>query len=99
MRDALRRQLWRNGTSVRMQAHRLRLRFPFEEKNNLIFSFLRSGNNAKSYVDFRHSTRNVSRIRNSRKWKTEVPKWEQSALILCSLVPSTYPKMRETKER
>ena len=38
-------------------------RFPFEEMKYLFFSFLRSGVEAKSGVEFRRLTRNASGIR------------------------------------
>ena len=37
-------------------------RFPLKEINYLMFSFPRSGNEAKPRVEFRHSTHNASRI-------------------------------------
>ena len=41
----------------------LRVQFPFEEIKYLIFSFPRSGNNAKYGVEFRHSKDDASKIR------------------------------------
>ena len=39
------------------------VRFPFEDINYLILSFSRCGNEVNRGVEFRHSTRNASRIR------------------------------------
>ena len=53
--------------------NRLWVRFPLDEMKHLfkfIFSFLRSGVEAKRGIEFRHSTRNAPRIR--RKMVNEV---------------------------
>ena len=42
--------------------NRLRVRFPLEQMNYLIFSFLRSGAEAKRGVELRHSKRNASKM-------------------------------------
>ena len=64
--------------------NRLWVRFPLEKKKYLIFSFTRSGNEANRGNEFRHSTRNPSRIPrkvgncrvlNGTESKHEVPRF------------------------
>ena len=70
-RDCKRRRLWVQFSSVEIEY--------------LIFSFPRSGNEAKRNNEFRHSTRNASTIRRKVK--------NGSVLILGSQVPSAYCAM------
>ena len=53
------------ASRVAHKRDRLWIRFPNEEMKYFIFSFRRSDNEAERGVEFRHSTRNASRIR----WK------------------------------
>ena len=59
-------QSWRSGTEDYCKTDWLWVRSPLEEMKYLlkfIFPFLRSGVEAKRGVEFCHSTRNASRIR------------------------------------
>ena len=59
-------QLWRSGTNCDCKTDWLWVRPPLEVMKYLlkfIFLLLRSGVEAKRGVEFRHSTRNASRIR------------------------------------
>ena len=55
-------QSWRRGTSVRL----VRVRLLLDKMKYLIFSFLRSGIEARRGVYFHHSTQNASRIRRQQ---------------------------------
>ena len=59
-------QSWRSATKCDCKTDWLWIRFPLEELKYLlkfIFPFLRSGLEAKRGVEFCHSTRNASKIR------------------------------------
>ena len=60
-------QSWRRGTECHCKRDRLWIRFPLEGDNYLIFSFLRSGVEAKRGVEFHHSIHSASSIRRKMK--------------------------------